>query len=100
MIKFFRNAFSEIHNVTWPSKKHAKHISTVAIIFTFASAAFIWFTDYILDKWIKWVVLSNTPIQQAIPVKKTPIKASNIKVKTIDWKDVKVDVNNIEKTSK
>ena len=80
MIKFFKDAISEIHNVTWPSKKHTKHISTVAIIFTFASAVFIWFIDYWFDKAVKSAVSAEQ------------VQVSNVKVTTEDWKAANVEI--------
>ena len=97
MIKFFKDAISEIHNVTWPSKKHIKHISTVAIVFTFSSAVFIWFTDYWFSKFVKWFL--PAPNFQTQTQKPVDLKASDIKVKTVDWKDAKVEVKT-ESTSK
>jgi preprotein translocase SecE subunit len=41
MIKFFKDAISEIHNVTWPTQKHYMHISMVAIVFTLSTAVFV-----------------------------------------------------------
>ncbi len=81
MIKFFKDAFSEIHNVTWPTKKHTKHISTVAIIFTFSCAVFIWFIDFWFDRAVKSI---------AEPVQK--FQVSDVKTTTDDWKNAKVDV--------
>ena len=96
MIKFFKDAISEIYNVTWPTKKHSIHISTVAIVFTLASAVFIWFVDYTFDKWVKSIVpaaqiqaQSKTPIKTESPIK---LDTSDIKVKTTDWKDANVEV--------
>lgn len=81
MIKFFKDAISEIHNVTWPTKKHTKHISAVAIIFTLTTAVFIWFIDY----WFNRVVKSI-----AEPVKQ--FEVSDIDVKTENWENAEVEI--------
>jgi len=81
MIKFFKDAISEIHNVTWPTKKHTKHISTVAIIFTISCAIFIWFIDFWFDKAVK---STAKPVQQ--------IEVSDIQATTENWENADVKV--------
>jgi len=92
MIKFFSDAISEIYNVTWPTQKHYMHISIVSIVFTLSAAVFIWFLDYFFDKWVKMTV---PPVQVQTPVKapaKSDLDLSDVKVKTVDWKDANVEV--------
>ena len=86
MIKFFKDAISEIHNVTWPSRKHIKHISTVAIIFTFSMAGLVWVIDYWFDKSVETVVVAETQFKVS-DVKTTPVILtwSQIEVNTETW---------------
>ena len=99
MIKFFKDAVSEIYNVTWPSKKHIKHIATVTIVFTFSCAVFVWVLDYANSNIIKTLVWTSeiqfTPKTEKVNTEwvENKIKTSDIKIKTEDWKDVKVKVN-------
>jgi len=86
MIKFFKDAISEIHNVTWPTKKHYMHISMVAIVFTLSAAVFIWFLDYFFDKWVK-TVAPAAQIESPID-----LDVSDIEVKTESWEDANVEV--------
>ena len=90
MIKFFKDAISEIHNVTWPTKKHYMHISIVAIVFTLSSAVFIWFLDYFFDKWLK-VVAPISNIESPID-----LDVSDIKVQTVDWEDANAEIEIVE----
>lgn len=66
MKKFIKEALSEIHSVSWPTKKHAINISKVAIVFTLSCAVFIWVSDYIFAEAYKvWSSLNpkNIPVQ-------------------------------------
>ena len=86
MIKFFKDAVSEIHNVTWPTKKHYMHISMIVIVFTLSTAVFIWFIDYWFDRAVK---LTADPVQQ--------IQVSDVKATTTDWEAAEIEVTTEEK---
>ena len=81
MIKFFKDAISEIHNVTWPTKKHYMHISMVAIAFTLSTAVFIWFVDFWFDKVVKSTASTTEQFQ-----------ASDIEVKTENWENTDLEI--------
>ena len=88
MIKFFKDAISEIYNVTWPTKKHYMHISMVSIIFTLSTAVFIWFLDYFFDKWVK-IVAPVAEIQSPI---ESDLDVSDIQVKAENWENADVEI--------
>lgn len=91
MIKFFKDAVSEIHNVTWPTKKHYMHISMVAIVFTLSTAVFVWFLDYFFDKWVK-MTAPVVEIESQIPAEDINLDVSNIEVNTENWETAEVEI--------
>lgn len=86
MKKFFREAVSELHNVTWPTKKHAINIARITLGFTLVSAVFMWVMDYIFSESYSFISKLN-PKNNVIIQTPTDTWA---KV-TLDWKSVTVD---------
>ena len=99
MIKSIKSALSEIHNVSWPTKKHAINISKVTIIFTLFAALSIWVIDYGFTK--SYTFLSSLKTQTTSQI--TPdLNSNNIDVKATweDWNAVNVEAVDTTSTKK
>ena len=55
--KFVRDAFEELKNVTWPSLKQARQLTTAVLLFATIFAILVSTIDYGLDKIFKKVFL-------------------------------------------
>lgn len=88
MFERFKEAVSEIHNITWPTKKHAINISRIAIIFTLVSAVFIWFSDYVFKEWYSLV---SPKAKQDVNSFLKDIKDTSLKIN--DDKGQKIELN-------
>ena len=83
MKKVISEALSEIHNVTWPTKKHAIKISKITIGFTLASAVFMWVSDWLLSSAYKWLKSLNPKLEE--------VANENIPFPTGSWADLDWD---------
>ncbi len=59
MNKFIKEAISELHNVTWPTKNHAIRISKITIWFTLSVAIVLWVFDYMLSEAYTFIAQLN-----------------------------------------
>lgn len=59
MNKFVKDALSELHNVTWPTKQYAIRISKITIWFVLISAVVLWFVDWVLGSWFLFISRLN-----------------------------------------
>ena len=55
--RYFRNAFTELRQVTWPDRKQSRQLTTAVILFAIIFAFFVSVLDYVLDKIFKKVFL-------------------------------------------
>lgn len=49
-IEYFQGAFTELHQVRWPTRKQAIRLSTIVIGFTLAAAFVYGFIDFFLGQ--------------------------------------------------
>jgi len=45
IIKYFRESFQDLNNVTWPTKKQGIRITTIVFIFMIVAATILGFLD-------------------------------------------------------
>jgi preprotein translocase SecE subunit len=55
--RYFRNAYKELRQVTWPSRRETWKLSFAVLIFAIIFGFLVTITDYGLDKVIKRIVL-------------------------------------------
>jgi preprotein translocase subunit SecE len=55
--KFLRNAWAEIKQVTWPSRKETARLTVAVLIFSIIFGAFVAALDFGLDRLFKEVIL-------------------------------------------
>ncbi len=55
--RYLRNSFAELKNVTWPTLKQSRQLTTAVVLFAIVFGAFISALDYGLDKVFKKVFL-------------------------------------------
>lgn len=55
--KYFRNAYKELRQVKWPSRRETWKLTFAVLIFAVAFGFFVTITDYGLDKVIRRIVL-------------------------------------------
>lgn len=96
MKKFLRDALSELHSVTWPTRKYAINIAKITLGFVLVSAIFIWIMDYIFSSGYNFIFTLN-PKNNIIY--DTPSSTSWINV--LDWSLEELDsswsvINEIE----
>lgn len=69
--KLIKEAISELHNVTWPTKNHAIKISKITIWFTLSVALVLWLFDFMLSETYTFIAKlnprNNVPIQRELP---------------------------------
>lgn len=49
MIKYIKESFAELNNVTWPTRKQGIKITTIVIVFMIISAIVLGFVDYLFS---------------------------------------------------
>jgi preprotein translocase subunit SecE len=57
--KYFREAWVEVRQVTWPTRRESLKLTSAVIIFTVVFGAVITLTDYGLDKIFRKVLLDS-----------------------------------------
>jgi preprotein translocase SecE subunit len=57
--RYFKQAFSELKNITWPSRKQARQLTTAVVLFAIVFGALVSSLDYGLDKVFKKVFLKE-----------------------------------------
>ncbi|MGH7195368.1 MAG: preprotein translocase subunit SecE [Candidatus Saccharimonadales bacterium] len=57
--KYFRNAFNELRQVTWPNRKQSRQMTTAVVVFSIFFAVAISFLDYGLNIVFKKVFLKE-----------------------------------------
>jgi len=55
--KFFREAWAELKNVTWPSRREAVRLTGAVVIFAVIFAIFVQTLDFIFDRVVKVIIL-------------------------------------------
>jgi preprotein translocase SecE subunit len=55
--RYFRNAFKELRQVTWPTRRETWKLTFAVLIFAIVFGAMVTITDYGLDKVIRRIVL-------------------------------------------
>ena len=55
--RYFRNAFTELRQVTWPNRKQTRQLTTAVMLFAIVFAMFISILDFGLDKVFKRILL-------------------------------------------
>ncbi len=55
--KYIRNSFAELRNITWPTLKQSRQLTTAVVLFAIIFAIFVSSIDYGLDKVFKKVFL-------------------------------------------
>jgi preprotein translocase subunit SecE len=45
ILKYFRESFQDLHNVTWPTRKQSIRITTIVFIFMIVAAILLGFLD-------------------------------------------------------
>lgn len=61
MIKYFKESFAELNNVTWPTRKRGLKITTAVLIFMVLSAALFGVVDYLYSLGIQEIIKLKTP---------------------------------------
>jgi preprotein translocase SecE subunit len=56
---YFRNSWRELRQVTWPSRKETRQLTSAVLIFAIIFGVLIAITDYGLDKLFKKVILKQ-----------------------------------------
>jgi len=57
--RYFKQAFAELKNITWPSRKQARQLTTAVVLFAIVFGALVSSLDYGLDKVFKKVFLKE-----------------------------------------
>ena len=55
--KYFRNSWKELRQVTWPTRRESRQLTTAVIVFAAVFGVMIALVDYGLDKLFKQVLL-------------------------------------------
>ncbi len=53
MIKYLRESFAELNNVTWPTRKRGIKITTIVFVFMLVSAAVLGVLDFLFSLGLK-----------------------------------------------
>lgn len=61
MIKYFKESFAELNNVTWPTRKRGLKITTAVLIFMLLSAALFGVVDFLYSLGIQEILKLNPP---------------------------------------
>lgn len=56
-LRYFRNAWREVRQVTWPDRKETRQLTIAVFVFAFVFGALVTITDYGLDKLMRKVIL-------------------------------------------
>ena len=59
LINYFRSAWKELRQVTWPNRKETRQLTLAVFAFAVVFGIMITLTDYGLDKVFKKVILKN-----------------------------------------
>lgn len=55
--RFIRNAWAEVRQVTWPTRKETIKLTIAVIIFALVFGTLIWIVDYGLEKLFRQIIL-------------------------------------------
>jgi len=56
VVRYFRETRGEIRKVTWPTRQESWRLTGIVLGVTIATAAFLWFFDFIFSGSIQFVI--------------------------------------------
>ena len=56
IVRYFRETRGEIRKVTWPTRQESWRLTGIVLGVTIATAAFLWFFDFIFSGSIQFVI--------------------------------------------
>ena len=56
VMRYFRETRGEIRKVTWPTRQESWRLTGIVLAVTIATAAFLWFFDFIFSGSIQFVI--------------------------------------------
>jgi preprotein translocase SecE subunit len=102
LINYFKDSFSELNKVTWPTKNQAVRLTFIVLGFIFASALALGFFDFIFNFGYKYLIQLSPAkpiIQQdaSVPADTAlPIGGDNSGLKITDQNGNPIDTNSIK----